>query len=188
MKLLSIDPSINFCGFAFFNDKFLVEAGVLLSDKVFTEKLHWTQKAFSIFYKYQSLITTLAPDKIVIEMPTVWYTARGHGAKTSGALEKLFFITGLLVSQLPEAVTLITPLEWKGQQPKSVTESKVKKVFPNLNYLHSHNADMIDAIGLGLYFIEKQPTFQVEQNNLRLDGCSDDDYPLHNTEENNENE
>ncbi len=174
MNILTVDPSINSLGFAYFEENSLKEFGTIQPDLKFIDSgptLHWTQKALSIYYKYQAYFSDINPNRIVIEMPTVWHgTLRAHTAKNSGALEKLFFVVGLLCSYQPEKVILITPNEWKGQLPKHVTLQRVLEKFPNVS--KNTSPDAIDAIGLGMYYLSHQrgiPTeFEHEQARLLL--------------------
>lgn len=92
--------------------------------------------------------------RLVFEMPEVWNTTtRGNYSKNSGALEKLFFVCGLIYGLYPDRTTYYTPQQWKGQLKKEVTINKVKAKFNITTNISDHEAD---AVALGSKYIEEQ--------------------------------
>lgn len=94
---------------------------------------------------------------VVIEMPQMMTNIKGIAAQ-AGSVYKLAVLCGYLARAMePARITLVTPLEWKGQLPKSIVQQRVERAIGirkcrELN-VRSH---AWDAAGLGLWKIEER--------------------------------
>lgn len=147
--IISIDPSINNCGYAIFIDNILVKYGVIEPDKCAKT---WQDKAISVVLKIKVLELSMKETIkcLVYEMPDVWYSAKGQVAKDSGALEKLYFIAGMIHGRYLYFAYPVSVMSWKGQLPKEVTLNTIKKKYHLTDSIYTHEAD---AIAIGDYYI-----------------------------------
>jgi hypothetical protein len=146
--IITLDPSINDCGYAIFRkNRSLHSYGVIKPEK----GLEWKEKAYSILLKIESLKAYCNEDleKIIYEMPEIWFSARGQISKESGALEKLYFVCGMIQGKFEYIAYPLTPSQWKGQLPKDVTLERICKKY-HLKDITSHEAD---AIAIGDYVL-----------------------------------
>ncbi len=152
--IISIDPSINFCGYAIHKNKELINYGLLRS---LTKHKDFIEKSIYMVDKIKDLITSIQSLKnnliIVTEIPQYWGVA-GYMARESGAIYKLMFLCGMIVSLKKNVVTL-TPNDWKGQLPKDVVNNRLREIYTNIN-IAKINHNIVDAIGIGYYYINKK--------------------------------
>lgn len=151
---LSIDPSINFLGYAIHKSNELLEYKLLRSSsthidfidksRYMVDKLKTVINEFSFEGNY-----TLA---IVTEIPQYWGVA-GFIARESGAIPKLMFLCGMIMG-LTKDVIALTPNDWKGQLPKNVVNNRLRKVYPDID-IAKLNHNIVDAIGIGQYYVSK---------------------------------
>jgi Holliday junction resolvasome RuvABC endonuclease subunit len=114
----------------------------------------WQERAFEITKSFANLLNKFHPQQIVIEMPELWTTGKSMAAAQSGDLFKLTYLIGQLAVQAhcysfeSNPPVLIAPREWKGQLPKEVVISRIKKLLPDVgDAIGNHEAD---AVGMGL--------------------------------------
>ncbi len=148
---VSIDPSINFCGYAIHKDKELIEYKLLRSS---VKHINFIEKSKYMINKLKSILDKLVMLKgqiqIITEIPQYWGVA-GFMARESGAISKLMFLCGMIVS-LQENVITLTPNNWKGQLPKDVVNNRLRKIYPDIN-IKELNHNIVDAIGIGHYYL-----------------------------------
>lgn len=150
MRFLGVDPSVNDVGLAFYND----EAETLKTHtfKPIRGERTTTNIAIQIvrFMQISILQGEKRPDYLVLEHPQWENSDRGHKAAAKGYTLDLAFLIGFIAGCSGLAGTKIftpTPMEWKGNRPKTATEAQVKKKFPNLRVTdHEY-----DAVGLILW-------------------------------------
>ena len=147
--LVSIDPSINYAGYAVFNitrpkSKKLVKYGLInIGSKM--KKAIYLDKAKKVYEIIKEIIYDYEADIITLEVPEFWGSA-GLLARESGSVFKLTFLCGMLYSM--NNVITYTPSSWKGQMPKHVTANLLQEHYPKIDFSKlDHN--IADAIGIG---------------------------------------
>ena len=155
--IISIDPSINFCGYAIHKNKSLVTYGLIRPS---SKQEDFVAKSKDIINKIKTIISQF-PFKgdyvyrIVIELPQ-YFGVAGFMARESGAIPKLMFLCGMIVG-LKNNVVLLTPNDWKGQLPKDVVNNRLRKIYSKVDIANlDHN--IVDAIGIGHYYINTKVT------------------------------
>jgi Holliday junction resolvasome RuvABC endonuclease subunit len=110
------------------------------------------------------------PDYVVIEMPVIYSrgSAAARAARNSGALTKLIYFVGSLTQALIDREcstddsktrpVLVTPATWKGQVKKHITHKRMIRRYGRVCDDLNHN--IIDAIGIGTWFIERRLRYQ----------------------------
>ena len=147
--ILSIDPSINFCGYAVHTNKgALIEYDIILSNKKLKED--FVSKSRDIVGQIIQIIEKYSNIQLVLEMPQYWGVA-GYLARESGAIFKLTFLCGMICGLQKDIVTVV-PQKWKGQMPKHVMQNRLQKYYPKINFKET-NHNILDAIGIGYYYI-----------------------------------
>ena len=154
-KLMSIDPSINYCGVAIFDmkTKVLEDAVLIRPDKI-TQHGEWYGKAFSIYTKVYAIVEKCKVTAITVERPDHWSVA-GFEARESGSIEKLAFLVGLFYSMHDEIsdFKLFLPREWKGQLPKEVVRNRLAAVYTKDKYSKKEWAaldhNIMDSVAIG---------------------------------------
>lgn len=152
--VLSIDPSINFLGYAIHKNNALLEYKLLRSS---SKHIDFIDKSRYMVNKLKSIINEFSFKgnytlTIVTEIPQYWGVA-GFIARESGAIPKLMFLCGMIMG-LNDKVVALTPNNWKGQLPKNVVNNRLRKEYTNIDIANlDHN--IVDAIGIGNYYINK---------------------------------
>lgn len=164
MKILAIDPSVNNIGLAIWN---------LTNNKIRT-RLHHPVRTFANANESQSMIQLANAalrfiwvdflqgekvDKLVVEYPAWQASTKGLIAMQKGYTLDLAFLAGAMATGFKlssQDVYTPTPLQWKGNAPKTATQHRVQKQFGMLQ-ISEHE---VDAIGLAMW-AKTQP------------GCSD---------------
>lgn len=173
---IAIDPSINNCGYAVFNDKKLVEYDILQPS---SRKMDYLSKAREIVRgigyvcEYTSEYKYPWDDlQIVTEIPQHFggSVQKGFLARESGDVYKLTFICGMIYN-ITTSIIGYTPNEWKAQLPKCVVRARIarmkkfkelplykkeKKLCAECKQTHQVNDmdhNILDAIGIGIKHI-----------------------------------
>ena len=148
--VLSVDPSINYCGMAIHRrNGDLVVYKLLRPSSKSDDHL---KKSRNIYNQVQVLLNTYPKTQLIIECPQYWGAA-GYLARESGALFKLTFLCGMLFS-LSDDVIAVTPNDWKHQLPKHVVNNRLRKIYPDIDIANTdHN--IVDAIGIGHFYLTK---------------------------------
>jgi len=144
MRFLSIDPSINFCGYCAWNDKKIIEYGLLNPQ---TKTDDYIEKSRSIFSQIKHLIKRHGIEKLVLEIPTHFGVA-GYLARESGSVFKLTFVCGMICSL--DNVQTVEPHRWKGQLSKDVVFRRMNalKLYKGIDFLEINN-NVADGIAIG---------------------------------------
>jgi len=146
--VISIDPSINYCGCAIHNINGELFVHTLLRPSCKSDD--YLKKSKDIYDQVSVLLNTYPNTKLVLEVPQFWGSA-GFMARESGAVFKLTFLCGMLFS-LSDTTLALTPNDWKGQMPKHVVNNRLRKVYPNLDIAKmDHN--IVDALGIGHFYL-----------------------------------
>lgn len=167
MKLLSIDPSLTSTGWAVFCDGLLVDCGNIRTKTSLGLGVRILQISHDLRLR--------ECDDLVIEVPQIYDRTKSKGDPNK--LTPLWAIAGAVLQKYGMAhASLIRPATWKGQVPKKVMFGRIiKRLTPyELAYYNtlafkrarhpgtldvpgekSGAGDALDAIGLGLYFLER---------------------------------
>ncbi len=156
MNILAIDPSVNFCGAAVFNEntKELVYHHLIKSVDISEDgdKFAYTLKSKQIVLQLKMMIINKYDiKKIILEVPEYWKVG-GFIARESGSIFKLTFICGMIfnISDDIEYI-LYSPTMWKKQLPKNVVNNRLQKYYD----VKSMNHNVVDAIGIGHFYLHK---------------------------------
>ena len=155
---LSIDPSINACGYAVHNirTKELLDHGLISPKKAIKRK----ESTQSFIEKSRCVLDTIAAVmdeygadsvQLVLEIPDHWGD-QGYLARESGSIYKLTFVCGMICS-LSEHIVTYLPREWKGQMKKEVMQRRLAKFCKDTIDIKSLNHNVVDAIGIGRKFL-----------------------------------
>lgn len=149
MVIISIDPSINFCGFAVHEGNKLITHALLTSNKSDED---YVVKSRTVFGQIRGVANEITEEKIIIlEVPEYWKLA-GFAARESGSVFKLTFLCGMIASL--DNVKTVTPSGWKGQQSKDVVNNRLRETYKDVE-IAKLNHNIVDAIGIGRWYIDK---------------------------------
>lgn len=145
-RLLAIDPGKH-TGFAIFEEGMLVNAGV------------W---AVHLKNAVPNDVSWIGPADIIIEIPQVYPSRLQKGDPND--LITVAFGAGLVAGRFPCArLHLVKPHQWKGTVPKEIHNRRVqlalnekeRAIAASTKVLASVRHNMIDAIGLGLWYLKR---------------------------------
>lgn len=141
---IGVDPSINFCGYAQFDGKKLVEYELLEPHKLGCKSDEFYDKSVTMYNYMLEKVTDIGEKDVtvILELPS-YFGSAGFMARESGSIFKLTFLCGMIYSI--GCVKLYTPQEWKGQMPKKVVANRLVKFYPIIKGM---NHNIVDAIGL----------------------------------------
>lgn len=149
--IVSVDPSINFCGVAVHTSKGKLIQYELLKPE--NKSDDYIVKSYSIVEQIELVMINYSNVQLILEVPTYWSLA-GFIARESGSIFKLSFLCGMICGLTGNTVCL-TPDKWKGQLPKKVMKNRLKIYYPNTPIIKlDHN--ILDAIGIGYSYIHKK--------------------------------
>jgi hypothetical protein len=157
--LVSIDPGLRHCGVAVFEYGKLIHA-TLVDNPIDGESDAPVWAGMTKAVHDHLANNYYRPNVLVLEKPQVYVGGRGKGNPND--LISLACIVGGLASVIyaPEKKAYL-PRIWKGQVPKEIHNTRVlakltdaeRVVMPDLPASKLHN--VIDAVGLGLYEVER---------------------------------
>ena len=109
-------------------------------------------------YYIRSIMIQWDVNWVVIE-EAVYFSGnvRGQISTSSGKIFKLSRFIGALEQTLDDLDIhhdLVTPMKWKGQLSKQVTEMRIRKIIPNID-IKKNNDHEFDAVGIGLNVLGK---------------------------------
>lgn len=153
--VLSLDPSINDCGFAGWSSGKLVQWGVLHPPRALKD---WRLKAASVRDQVLSLVRVKDPLFVISESPEEAYESGAGSTKNASGTLRLSYLVGMLASVIhvtpaaPRFFLEVTPSSWKGRTPKTATLLRVNTRF-GVNLTNAkRDLDIADAIGIGDWF------------------------------------
>ena len=155
---LSIDPSINACGYAVHNikTKKLLDHGLISPKKAIKKKEampSFIDKSRYVLDTIQDVMDSYEDNSVqlVLEIPDHWGD-QGYLARESGSIYKLTFVCGMICS-LSEHIVTYLPREWKGQMKKEVMQRRLARFCKGVIDIKSLNHNVVDAIGIGRKFL-----------------------------------
>ena len=156
--MISIDPGVGGTGYAVWEQSEVFTTANLLTFGTLhfkTGQTEWLEKAQTITGLLEHLMAEHPLKMFVIEYPNFMQGSGGRMVAASGDLVKLSVLTGMLInvgSRQCRTIRLVSPNEWKGQLPKSVTASRIKRTMGWTSKQTLKPSDhALDAIGIGLW-------------------------------------
>ena len=189
--LVSIDPSMRNLGYAIYTLPNWVDYRLWeIASAHMPGKAHknWYRDAYEMAHASAQCIE-IAVEKIhraqhlifICELQESWQGPKGQMSVDAGAIQKLYFFTGIFMRRLREipgytGLWGVTPTNWKGQAPKSVMMDRAKIVIDH--HLGQDKGegiphDVAEAVLIGKYACNR--LIQVENSidfNMPL-------YPIH---------
>lgn len=158
-SVLAIDPGLRACGLAVFEGGVLIHA-TLVDNPVDgdSDAPVWTGMSKAV-HDYLAN-NYYSPEVLVIERPQVYGGGRGKG-DPNDLLSLMAVVGGVCASVRAPTKKSFYPRVWKGQVPKNIHNDRIlerlsaaeRKMLPELAASKLHN--VIDAVGLGLYELER---------------------------------
>jgi len=117
-----------------------IEVGVAAGK--YDNKTIWMNKSMIMAANVAKTVYLADPEAtqrmFVTETQENWFGEKGEHSKNSGAIQKLYFFTGILckaMSELPRMNSIygIGPTQWKGQAPKDVMQKRAVKFGKSMN-------------------------------------------------------
>jgi len=157
-RALFIDPGLVGTGYAYYPELYLsgnkahFEPPVRFGNVYPKKRSRWELKSQELCAWFDGFTNGIKPNVVIIEFPELWVNStKSFTATVKGDLFKLTYLIGGMGDIVRRNgvynLVLVTPMEWKGQLPKKVVESRIKKRFPKLENVDDHSAD---AIGMGM--------------------------------------
>lgn len=151
-NLLAIDPGLQGTGWAVWEGRNIAprEVGVLRGPS----GPNWMKRVDVIAEALSQIVQQYRVRHIICEQMELYATASSSMSWIKGDLQRTVFLIGTIhgLTRLRARMTLVTPREWKGQLPKSVTIDRVRKV---LGQKSCRDLDISthawDAVGIGLW-------------------------------------
>jgi len=148
LKIFAIDPSTTSCGWASIDDKKFSGCGVITQSGPDSFE-RCSAIAKDIYY----LVSLYTPDKVICEYPH-----KGGPGMRAKTITILFHLCGMLhayMDRIDVEIEFVTPMQWKGNQPKEIHHPKLIKRVQRLFKMDisDYSGDTIDALGLGIWEI-----------------------------------
>lgn len=149
IRSLAIDPGLQGTGWAVFYGVHPMRCGVIRVRK----PVDFHARSSEIARELAEIAVESYIGQVYIEYPSFFDSARGHMVARRGDLLKLCYLVGVISGRLgPTATELVPVAQWKGQLPKEVVESRIRKTLGNSIVkrlgIRTH---AWDAVGIGLY-------------------------------------
>lgn len=171
-RLLSIDPGLAGTGYVFWMKRVPWAAGVLrpLQRDVTLNSDELVDRSRSIVRQLLALgpqcpthhSTACAcwnghDSAVVIEFPEFHESLKGRTARSTGSMDKLAFLIGVMAASFPRpwAVKLVRVRQWKGQLPKEVVISRMKKRHGDRPEEIGVKSHAWDALGIGDWYLRE---------------------------------
>jgi len=169
--VLSIDPSINYLGWALWKKGKLHQYGLLTSTTITGDnKLQMLTRCREMIEGLWDVLDkfNVTNVQIVTEIPDN-FGAAGYMSRESGAISKLYFLAGMIFNMTDDVHTYL-PREWKGTMNKCICTMRLSqipaykkillgngivkcKVCKNMHPPFLLRHDITDAIGVGQKYI-----------------------------------
>lgn len=147
--VLSIDPSINYPGYAVFENGKLASFGV---KKTWGGRVKPPDQARlrKLLCDVGNLCYEFSPETVVVE--DYQFRADDVANRNKDHIKKMIWSIGVVIVAIPEQYNLVCfkPTEWKGRKSKEQTISEAKIIYGLQGKLNNNAAD---AIMLGHHFL-----------------------------------
>jgi len=184
--LLSLDVATHYTGYAFFKP-------IAKKDNTFIFYLkqygnikgkdkNFDIRCLEINSMVRGFMMGVLPSELLIEYPTFQVGGRGTAASRGGDTLKLAFLCGkiacgwelYIAEMLKKGAHLglakrITPVQWKGQTTKAITQHRCEKKY-GLKMEQKVDDNWVDAIMMGDWYITKSGhEVKIDGNEIRED-------------------
>lgn len=150
MTLLSIDPSITCIGYALFGGPGeLFECGLIRPQ---SRKAPVSERCYELFLEITEMVRELAPERIVVEVPT-GHVSRGRpgaGLTTYGMAVGAVWCAARLAMVRPD-LAAYDERTWTRSRTKRSRIARIAAAWPQYRAADDPGGDVADAIGLGEY-------------------------------------
>lgn len=153
MRILVIDPSVNFCGWALLDTEGKSIKSRWSMGLIRPEGKNYAMRCVEILQQLQEVAPDI--DHLVTEWPTFFDSARGHMAARQNYTVNLAGICGYIAGRYGfdhRKWSLITAITWKGSVSKDVTARKFYRHFGR-KWQDKISEHEIDAVMLLHYFM-----------------------------------
>lgn len=152
MTRLFIDPSIHSMGIAIWpGRRWKKRKSPSYTDLFRSKGNDWLQRSHYQINELKAVFNGWSPDRVYCEVPQFYETHKGMASQRSGSIGKLCVFVGMVVQLFgEERIRLVTPNEWKGQLPKKIVTSRIRKIL-GVKECKKYRADIWDAVGIGLW-------------------------------------
>jgi hypothetical protein len=156
-RLLSLDPGLRACGVGYFVDGKLLQADLVRNtEKTLRGPGAWVTMAQAVLAEFPGEY-----DVLVVEQQQVYAAGKAKGDPAD--LLELAGVVGACTALLSwDEVVGVLPKAWKGQVPKEVHNARILKALSHeernmveLSCAPSLVHNVIDSVGLGLWFLNK---------------------------------
>ena len=164
-RRLFIDPGTRKLGYAIFTEGaksvWLSRSSMIAAPR----KKRWEKR---VDFMVRAVVRVLKEKQrtsvgaVVIEMPQVFFSAKGQAANNSGSVLKIVAVVFALRQALLERgyeVRLVKVSAWKGQTPKHITAKRVQRHWGReMTAVEKvKGGDEVDACGIGDYWYRRGP-------------------------------
>lgn len=175
-NVLFVDPGLGGVGWAFFPQVYVsgnpakppsdtgvlrVPGGIAARGRK-VEGRDWQTRCGVLCTEFLALLSSFAPDYVVIEFPALWSASAKSFASAApkrsepGDLFKLAYLVGgfgeMVRRETGLSPTLVEARDWKGQLPKKVVITRFRKQFPDWETVQGKRVGNHegDAVGMGI--------------------------------------
>ena len=161
-RFIGIDPGINHPALAVIDHSGEIVRTAKHNSKPqhsISEKLHYARDWFAgEFSAMATANLNTAEYQVVIELPEHQNSVRGAKCIDRNDFVKLCMSAGMLTVLFKsftsvKEVALLTPSQWKGQVPKSITKKRMIEIY-GLDRIDFRSDDEIDALALARFHLE----------------------------------
>lgn len=153
MRILAIDPSVNFCGWALLDTEGKTVTKRWTTGLIRPEGKNYAMRCLHILQELQVVAPTI--DHLVTEWPTFFDSARGHMSARQNHTVNLAGICAFVAGRYGcdhRNWSLLTAITWKGSVSKDVTARKFFRRFGK-NFRHKISEHEIDAAMMLHWFV-----------------------------------
>ena len=153
--MLSIDPSINDCGYAGWDGGKPIEYGLIHPPRRLRD---WRLKAHDVKRQIEALVAMRDPLFVICESPNEVFDKSASRVDPGDGTLKLAYLVGSLASSVhvapaqPRFFLEVSPSCWKGRGRKTATLALVNTRYGVNLTDEKRDLDIADAIGIGDWF------------------------------------
>ena len=172
MKLLAVDPSSTHIGWAKFSAGRLESAGVL---RPLRSRDSWLERLGAMLDELGHIVGEWGPNVAVVEVPS-GTAAAGTTGRMGGYLAIYGAAVGAVWQDLRTSVPshavgggrveTVTERDWTRSVPKERRARWLRGEYPQLAWHQDTGLDMADAIGIGLWWLQRDAFDQAVSGDL----------------------
>ena len=162
-SFISVDPGLSGTGYAVWtNNRKPMYTGIVVPNKSIPKSSLTTlpPRGQSLYNQLYAIWGAMTINKVnaritVVEWPEFFQTSGGRVSAERGDLIKLTMAASIVCCvawDCEHTVKMVPPRVWKGQLPKKLVITRIKRMIKGANY----NSHEWDAVGLGLHHLGKE--------------------------------